>query len=234
LQSIWVAKEYEEIDMTEFKILKKNRKYFAASVNGNKCKILIDEYSQDLNIGEHALLVDDISIRSKYGTDLIFKLQASFSSQQDAGICSLTHTIYNKDLVNECRNLGGKFDKKAMAWIFSDIVEDKVEELDSLYSSELVKVELTALNDLYSCGDGIYFLGYSIARAFDRDAGAKLGDSVSLIKGRADSGGSKKNWATTVSVDSVFRIKIPKLLLQNKNHPDFEKFSFKVINNVSL
>jgi hypothetical protein len=38
--------------------------------------------------------------------------------------------------------------------------------------------------------------GRAIARAFDRDSGAKLGQSVVLMDGNIGSGGSRKNWET--------------------------------------
>ena len=65
-----------------FNVIKKNRKYFAATTDNNKsCKILIDDYSKDLALGEHFLAVKDISVRSKYGTDLIYKLAANVEEQ---------------------------------------------------------------------------------------------------------------------------------------------------------
>jgi hypothetical protein len=64
-------------------IEKKNRKYFAAKVNGYKCKLLIDENSEGLELGTHELLVNDISVRSKYGTDLIYSV---YKKTEDGGI----------------------------------------------------------------------------------------------------------------------------------------------------
>lgn len=91
--------------MKEFNVLKKNRKYFAASLNGYKCRILIDELSQNLSIGTQLLDVEDISVRSKYGTDLIFKLKSSIEEQNESGFITLTST-YNTYLVDKCRALG--------------------------------------------------------------------------------------------------------------------------------
>ncbi len=64
----------DKITTRSFEIVKKNRKYFAARTKGYDCKIVIDDLSRDLEPGEHELMVEDISVRSKYGTDLIFRL----------------------------------------------------------------------------------------------------------------------------------------------------------------
>ncbi|GAN46095.1 hypothetical protein ABID82_001607 [Methylobacterium sp. PvP062] len=45
--------------------------------------------------------------------------------------------------------------------------------------------------------------GRLIARAFDRDSGAKLGDGIVLLSGNVTSGGSRANWKTIVSATVV-------------------------------
>lgn len=45
--------------------------------------------------------------------------------------------------------------------------------------------------------------GRTIARAWGRDSGAKLGDGVVKLQGRVGSGGSMKNWETVVDADVV-------------------------------
>ena len=49
-------------------ITKKNRKYFACSHNGHDVKLVIDGASENLEVGEHELLVEDVSVRTKFGT----------------------------------------------------------------------------------------------------------------------------------------------------------------------
>jgi len=72
--------------MIEFEIIKKKRKYFAAKTGTKKCKILIDENSDGLEIGAATLAVEDISVKSKYGIDYIYRLVASADEQKDAGL----------------------------------------------------------------------------------------------------------------------------------------------------
>lgn len=201
--------------MKTFKVIKKNRKYFEATLNGYKCKILIDAASENLEPGEHTLEVDDISVRSKYGTDLIFKLKASPEQQEEAGICTLRTPFFNKNLVNECHRLGGKWDPEEKAWIFSGLVEEEVEALDDKYNSPLVGMEITALTNLYGSQEPIYLAGFKIATAKGRDSGATLSEGISFIKGEYTSSGSMKNWNTKIAEGSVFRMLVPENCLSD-------------------
>jgi hypothetical protein len=195
--------------MKTFNIIKKARKYFSATTNGYPCKILIDSNSESLETGNQELEVDDISVRSKYGTDLIFKLSAPLAQQKTAGICTLQTPLYNKDMVEKCHNLGGKWDADAKSWIFSGIVSDKVDILDEKYNSDLIPVEITFTDDLWGSKGPAELCGFIIAKATGRDSGANLGYGISLISGRITSGGSMKNWGTAVKKDSIIRMEIP-------------------------
>ncbi|AEX24598.1 hypothetical protein OTK59_21645 [Vibrio natriegens] len=209
-----------------FNVIKKNRKYFAATTDNNKsCKILIDECSKDLELGEHFLAVKDISVRSKYGTDLIYKLTANVEEQTKLGICSLK-SEYNTLLIEKCRKLGGTWDKSQGAWIFSSIVEKEVEELDEIFNSAPVIVEIEAIEEIQEQGKAIEFLGYPVCKAFSRDSGARIETGIALLSGYATSGGSKNRWTTVLSEGATLRLKIPEDLL---NIYEDKKFQVKTI-----
>ena len=211
--------------MKTLTIIKRNRKYFSAKLeNKYECKILIDENSEALEIGEHQLEVDDISVRSKYGTELIFKLSAPADQQKDAGICTL-RAPFNKNLTNACHKLGGKWDGNEKAWIFTGLVSDQVEELDEKYNSKLIGIEVSVLRDYYEHTAPIYIAGFEIAKAFGRDSGAKLADGIAIISGKKPySCGSMKNWATEIAEGTVFRMQMPELCLG-----DIDTETFQVI-----
>lgn len=195
--------------MKTFNIIKKCRKYFSATTGGYPCKILIDSNSESLEPGQQEIEVDDISVRSKYGVDLIFKLSASVSEQKTAGICTLQTPLYNSEMVSECHNLGGKWDSDAKAWVFSGIVADKVELLDDKYNSDLIPVEIKFTDYLWGSKGPAELCGFIIAKATGRDSGAHLGHGISLISGDIDSGGSVKNWGTNINAGSIIRMEIP-------------------------
>ena len=130
-------------------------------------------------------------------------------------ITTLRHHSFNSLLVDRCKKLGGRWDGEERAWVFSGLVESEVEEMDEVYNSNLIAVELKALDDISERHSSVKFLGYSIAKATGRDSGATLSEGVSLISGRVTSGGSMKNWTTFISEGTVIRLMVPELLLEN-------------------
>ena len=199
--------------MKTFNVVKKNRKYFAAILEGKyKCKLLIDDSSKDLELGSHNLEVDDISVRSKYGTDLIFKIKAG--SSLSGGICTLKHDRYNSILREECRRLGGTWDSKERAWIFGAFVEDEVEELDEIFNSPMATYELTFTETLYGYSAPACYCGYTLATATARDSGATLEPNIAIIEGEATSGGSIANWLTKIVAGTVIRMELPALVVE--------------------
>ena len=214
----------------DLNILKKNRKFFKCQAsNGYIVKLKIDKNSENLELGEQELLVNDVSIVTKYGTDCIYELAISSEKIKTQGICTLQHFKYNSELIDACRNLGGRWCADSATWVFSSIVETEVEELDELYNSELVTVELTATSNAYAHTEPLQFCGYSIASARGRDSGATLSEGVALISGYVTSGGSMKNWSTEAREGTVLRLEVPKGLLENISDTDKSNFTFKVI-----
>lgn len=209
----------------ELTILKKNRVYFACkNEKGYPVKLKITEKSKWLELGKHNLLVNDISIISKYGTDYIYELEEKIVDKQ---ICILKHR-YNSILVDECRKLGGKWDKVHLCWVFPAIVSDKVEDLEFLYNASMVQIEVKIKKDDYGFRGAFEFLGYPLAKGTGRDSGAVVCKDVSMIQGKIDSGGSSKNWTTEVSANSIFRLTISKNLLESITI-DLDLFEVKTI-----
>lgn len=209
--------------MARFKIIKKNRKYFAAEFDsGCPFKLLIDENSKTLDVGQHDLDLDDISVRSKYGTDLKYKLRHDAVAQKNAGITSLTHDHFNENLVDQCKKLGGKWDSEEKAWIFSALVSDEVEALDEKYNSPKIAVELRAIGEVCAHISPLYIAGYKIAQAYGRDSGARQSDNISVIAGGFTSGGSAKNWYTVASEGTVIRLELPEKTIDDINNDDWE------------
>ncbi|MBP1637257.1 MAG: hypothetical protein H6Q18_46 [Bacteroidetes bacterium] len=126
---------------------------------------------------------------------------------------------YNEGFVNKCRNLRGTF--KGGAWWFDDSIIDYVREAMVKYFGttgetpfETCSLVISDFSDSGDCGPVTLF-GRTIARAWGRDSGAKLGDDIIFVSGNYSSGGSVKNWRTYVS-DATFEIQnfpIPSLEL---------------------
>jgi len=215
------------VRLIKLNVIKKNRKYFACTLeSGYKCKLLVDSASENIELGEKSYWIEDISVRTKYGTDLIYKITTNGdkkeSKQDECGIVTLKHHLYNKNLVENCRNLGGKWDSQESVWVFDSMVESEVDELDILYNDDLIVVDIIAKENLYECTSAVYFCGYKIAAASGRDSGASLAEGVVMIDGEVTSSGSMKNWNTKILDGSKFRIKISKNLLE-KNVDDYSE-----------
>lgn len=118
-------------------------------------------------------------------------------------------TPYNSDFVQKCRNLRGEF--KQGAWWFRDNIIDYVRnamlEIYGVTGEEQYEECSLLVKNFTSeatCA-AVTLFGRTIARAFGRDSGAKLGDEIILIDGSIDSGGSMKNWSTCVK-NATFEI----------------------------
>ena len=116
---------------------------------------------------------------------------------------------YNAEFVKKCRNLRGEY--KQNAWCFNDNVIDYVRKamLDIYGVTGEEQYEECSLlvknfSDSARC-DSVTLFGRTIARAFGRDSGAKLGDEIILVDGSISSGGSVKNWYTCVD-NATFEI----------------------------
>lgn len=213
-------------------LIKKGLKYYRCLLNDrHNAKLIISDETEKLETGKpYDLLVVDKSVSSKYGVDIIFDLVGEAKADE---IVSFKHPIFNTEIVDKCKHLGGKFDHEERAWIFSSIVSSEVEELDFIYNSSPVAIEITAKKQLYGFKDPVTFYGYDVCKAFSRDGGARLGDGIAHISGEYGSGGSKNNWQTHVMKDCTFRLKIPSELLKLKkaqaNDPDNENWEIKTL-----
>ena len=205
-------------------IIKKGRVWIACkNEKGYPCKLKLCELSKDLEVGKHDLLVEDISVRSKYGIDLKYSLKGKL----EEGICTFVSNRFNSWANEKCKSLGGKWDHEEKVWIFSSMIETEVEGLEEKYNGEEVAIEIKAIEGIDALRDSITFLGYPIVIATGKKSGALLANGVFKVEGTISSGGSVENWRTYASKGSIFRLKVSKYLLENCKNEDFE---VKIIN----
>lgn len=209
-------------------LIKKNRIWIDCKTeSGYLCKLKVCDLSKDLSLGLNDLFVEDISVRSKYGVDLKFQLKSSLKQ----GICSFRPSKYNCWSTEECRNLGGKWDNEEKSWIFSIVVSDKIDEMEELYNSEQINIEISLKdNEAARCwNDSVDFLGYPLAIATGRDSGAKLSHGVYLMQGKIDSYGSVKNWGTIISGNSILRLEVSKKLFTDFYNSEKSNWIAKIL-----
>lgn len=116
---------------------------------------------------------------------------------------------YNADFVAKCRNFRGKF--KNGAWWFDDSIIDYVREAMIEFYGTTGEVPfdncillVKDFTEYGSCAPVVLF-GRTIAKAFGRDSGARLGEDIIFISGEYESSGSAKNWTTRVA-NATFEI----------------------------
>lgn len=214
-----------ELQTKTFTIVKKNRVWIDARLGKYKAKIKIDERSSELKEGDNCeLLVKDISVKSKYGTDLRFEMCENVDDW-----VFVKHFRYNSILTRTLKSLGGKWDSEGNCWAVPSFSSDKVDDIEFLYNGKLVAIEIEAKEDISSLKSSIDFAGYPIASAMGRDSDARLDSHVSMLKGSVGSGGSIANWRTTMKEGATFRFKIPQLLLEKHMEYESEFFNIKVL-----
>jgi hypothetical protein len=131
---------------------------------------------------------------------------------------------YNKTWVEKARQLGGKW--SGGAWNFDireePAVRDACMEIFGCFDEPVKDVVTVILrgddrSQIWASKTSLSLFGKMIARGFGRDSGAKLGDGVSVRKGRIDTGGSVKNW--TVETKGEYEIVIrdvPRVLVEGQ------------------
>lgn len=126
------------------------------------------------------------------------------------------YTPYNAEFVSRIKLLGGRWNSSEKCWTVAEFkVDDVRSAMRSIYGrddqpvAETVDVILTFTAEVSVWHAPVTILGRTIATAWGRDSGARMGDDVMFLEGKPESGGSVKNWHTIVPAGSV--VKLPEL-----------------------
>lgn len=138
------------------------------------------------------------------------------------------HSPYNGSFVSKIKLLGAKWFADGRCWVIDEsALEDARAVMREVYGqddrpvTECVDVILHFDEDIKGYRSGVEVLGRTIATAFGRDSGAKVGEGVMFLQGQPKSGGSVKNWDTIVPAGCVVKLpKIPKALTETPTLPD--------------
>lgn len=138
------------------------------------------------------------------------------------------YTPYNKTFVEKIKLMGARWNASDRCWVIDEYsVPDaraamrEVYGRDDLPVSETVDVELTFERSVYGYKEPVTILGRTIASAYGRDSGARIGDGVMFLEGKPHSGGSVKNWETVVPEGCVVKLpKLPKMATEAADLPD--------------
>lgn len=155
-----------------------------------------------------------------------------------SGDTALVYTPYNADFVNRIKSSvgGAKWDGTKKAWKVPATAADAVRnimmeiygETDEPESTDKVNVRLTFHKECSPLRSPVTMLGKTIASAFGRDSGAKIGDGVTFVEGKPISDGSVKNWHTTVPEGCVVMLyDVPRSIVTADRLPDYVSFEIE-------
>lgn len=130
---------------------------------------------------------------------------------------------YNADFVGRIKLMGGKWDASSRRWaIKADALEaarkammDVYGETDEAPAAETVTLVLEFHAEMVKAQGPITIAGKTIATAFSRDGGARVGDDAAFIAGAPESCGSARNWGTCIPEGSVCEVyHVPKAVAE--------------------
>lgn len=133
------------------------------------------------------------------------------------------YTPYNNDFVKRVKLLGGRWNAPKRCWTVDERdVQDVRNAMREVYGrddmpvTETVDVELTFDETVEAYHAPVTIMGRTIASAFGRDSGARIGDDVMFVSGAPESTGSAKNWYTTVPAGCVVKLaRLPKAMAES-------------------
>lgn len=125
------------------------------------------------------------------------------------------YTPYNREFVSKVKKISSaKWSYNKGCWEMDKIEIGVVRKFmmdcygeNDIEFAEKVDVKVKFLQTVEVYYKGIELFGRTIAYAFGRDSGAKLGDKVTCLDGEYRSGGSMKNWKTIIDEGAEFIIR---------------------------
>lgn len=130
------------------------------------------------------------------------------------GSAAYVSSPYNAEFVRRIKTMGGRWDADRRAWKVSPDEIDAVRammrevygESDEDPAGERVTLLVAVIEAVDQLHGPITLAGKTIAKAWGRDSGARVGDDVAFTNGAPQSGGSVKNWRTCIPAGASFEI----------------------------
>ena len=129
------------------------------------------------------------------------------------GDCAFVKTPYSADFVKKIKSIGGaRWEPEQKAWKIPAASVDTARkfmveiygESDVSVPTSKVDVKIEALEELYGYREAFSVMGRTIAQAWGRYSGVKIGEGVDFLTDFPKSGGSVKNWKTVIPEGAVF------------------------------
>ncbi|MDR2513841.1 MAG: hypothetical protein LBD02_01370 [Christensenellaceae bacterium] len=135
------------------------------------------------------------------------------------------YTPYHPDFVAAIKSCGARWDGSLKAWTISkSAIESARRHMRAVYGVDDLDDDATAvvtvrvtMTSAYESDytSSLVMYGHVIASASGRDTGARIGDGVAFISKKPGSGGSVKNWRTTIPAGAIFEVyDVPEALVE--------------------
>ncbi|WP_375751754.1 hypothetical protein [Vibrio sp. HN007] len=199
--------------MQTFTVLSREKDYFKCTKNGYFCRILIDEFSTDLPLGEVTLHVEEITNKYEhYAADAVFKLTLPYAEQHSIAICTMKPGRKNRFTYAACMRLGGKWERVLNEWVFSASVEDKVRELESIILSKNVIIQAEFRENISVTEKPLTLFGFELVQRVDVNYQAVLNKGIRLVSGNLVHMVSRPT-KTVVEAGTIIRMQVPERML---------------------
>ncbi|MEZ9786610.1 hypothetical protein AB4339_17330 [Vibrio breoganii] len=191
--------------------------YFRCRVDGRShCRIIIDDFSNDLTQGRHRLHVEEITDRyAHFAHDAVFKLTLPLSEQDSIEICTLKAGRKNALTYKECLRLGGKWEPILKEWVFSASVKDKVEQLRTIVRARQKVVEVEFKETISHLGRSLTVFGYETVKGMKANNSPILGPGITLKRGDITCINAPIS-KVIVRSGTVLRLKVPENMLDSE------------------
>lgn len=135
---------------------------------------------------------------------------------------------YHRDLPDQAKALGGKFDPREKAWLFDPRDERRVREMarkiygtdgEGVTKTVTIRLDLDKYGDKYGDAAEIWFGGRMVAARKYRDSEVRLGDGVIIASGGfPSSGGSAKHPRLSPKSGTVLEVRdVPETLVPQED-----------------
>lgn len=195
------------------------------------CRIVIDEFSSGLTVGEHTLHVEEVSDRYiHHSKDGVFRLTLPLEEQGSIAICTLNAGPKNRFTYRSCLKLGGKWEPIVNEWVFSASVADKVELLRQIIHSPQKELEVTFKETISMPNKSLSLFGFELVKAIKRNHETIFHRGITLKKGTISYIASD-NSKTVALADSVVRLTVPQGMLEDKRFREdyFAALDYRVV-----
>ena len=148
-----------EILINKFTIVKKGRKYFKTKLNDiYNARLKIDNITENFEVGlTYELQVKDLSVVTSFGSSMLFE-----AVQEEKPETPIPYFIklekYNTMFIQLAKKMSGRFNRENKIWEFHPIAYNRAEELDEIFNSNLIPIEITAKENAYQFGYKLEFM----------------------------------------------------------------------------